>query len=182
MYRAIVIFASLLVSLSVACEGARTASRQNSKDVTIAPSASSKLQAPQQETASADREVPVLRLIASPEKYDGQHVLVSALVSRRFEDDAAYMSEDDFRYGNTANAIWLNFDSPRDRDDSSDGHWCIAEGVFVANAHGHLDLFSGSLEHAHVRACSRNVRQLPTALVVAAPSLSASPKRPARHP
>jgi hypothetical protein len=104
--------------------------------------------------------VSMVRLIAAPDRYQGKFVGVHGFVARRFEDESAFMTEDDFRYGNAANALWLNYDSRTDKDDSDHGQWCIVEGYFSANDHGHLDLFSGAIDHSRVRACSPPVSPL----------------------
>jgi hypothetical protein len=51
--------------------------------------------------------IPLVRLIANPEKYDGQRVVVHGYARMDFEGTALYMTKDDADYEFTENSIWI---------------------------------------------------------------------------
>jgi hypothetical protein len=90
--------------------------------------------------------VSLVRLIATPEKYDGKAVQVVGFLRLEFEGNALYIHEEDYKSGITKNAVWVDRNAMvNDRADALNMHYVMLLGTFDAGHHGHMDLFSGSL-------------------------------------
>jgi hypothetical protein len=93
--------------------------------------------------------VSIIQLIANPERYDGQRVQVVGFVRLEFEGTAIYLHHTDYQYGVTTSGLWLQFDAAwRDRlcaTSDASNRYAYVQGVFHADNHGHIGLFSGSL-------------------------------------
>jgi hypothetical protein len=87
--------------------------------------------APQEQTnTGVVRHVSIIRLIASPEEYDGKHVNVVGFLKVEFEGNAIYLHREDYVKALTENAIQL------DMPDSKvflkyDRQYVLVEGTFV---------------------------------------------------
>lgn len=91
--------------------------------------------------------VPLPRLIATPEKFDGARVRVIGFVTIEFEGTAIYPHKEDYDYAILGNDVWLSV--PRERWaewTKLSGHYCIVEGTFSATNRGHMGTFSGALD------------------------------------
>jgi len=86
----------------------------------------------------------VIQLIATPQKYHRQQVRVVGFLHVNFEGNALYLSEGDGKHGITKNALWLEFDEDCYRE--LHNKYVFLEGVFDAQHHGHLKLYSGKLQ------------------------------------
>lgn len=107
--------------------------------------------APVTQTAS-DTQVPntelvsLVRLIATPERYNGKAVLVVGFLRLEFEGNALYVHEEDYKRGITKNAVWVVRNAKvNDRADALNMHYVMLGGTLDASRHGPMDLFSGSL-------------------------------------
>ena len=89
----------------------------------------------------------LIQLIATPERYDGKVVQVTGYCNLEFEGNALYLHQDDQRYGNTKNGIWLHVDEKIKRNPTLRKTHCIVRGVFSSKNHGHMGLFSGELSN-----------------------------------
>jgi hypothetical protein len=90
--------------------------------------------------------VSLVRLIATPEKYDGKAVQVVGFLRLEFEGNAVYIHEVDYKSGITKNAVWVDRNAKvNDRADALNMHYVMLLGTFDASRHGHMGLFSGSL-------------------------------------
>ncbi len=99
---------------------------------------------------SADQsaeEVSLVRLIANPQAYDGRKIRVIGFLNLEFEGDAIYLHREDFEYGITENAFWV--DVPQDmtvkQRTELNLRFVICEGRFVASRHGHMGMFGGEI-------------------------------------
>jgi len=91
--------------------------------------------------------VSIVKLIASPIEYDGKYIRVIGYVSLEFEGTAVYLNQDDYKYGITKNAMWLDIaKSDRDVYKESDQKYALIEGTFDAKGYGHQGLFSGTIK------------------------------------
>ena len=93
------------------------------------------------------KAVSLVQLIANPSEYNGTLVRVIGYCRLEFEGDALYLHREDFEYGITKNAVWLDVESlisTHHRDLS--GGYVIVEGAFDSQDKGHMDLFSGCLK------------------------------------
>ena len=95
------------------------------------------------------KEVSLLQLIATPAQYDGKRVRFVGFLRIEFEGNAIYLHREDFEYGISRNALWV--DIPRamtkQEKDSVNMHYVICAGVFRAGEHGHMGMFSGEVEN-----------------------------------
>ncbi|MBI4707625.1 MAG: hypothetical protein HY761_06845 [Candidatus Omnitrophica bacterium] len=90
-------------------------------------------------------QISIINLIATPEKFHGEKILVSGFVQIDFEGNAIYLSKTDCEKIFTKNAIWLSIDHIKEFDNFKEGYATI-EGVFDAMDNGHGDMFSGSIK------------------------------------
>jgi len=91
--------------------------------------------------------VSIVKLIANPREYDSKYIRVIGYVSLEFEGTAVYLHQDDYKYGITKNAIWLDIaKSDRNPYMASDQKYALIEGTFDAKGYGHQGLFSGTIK------------------------------------
>jgi hypothetical protein len=103
--------------------------------------------APAQKTGMA-QAVSIVQLIATPEKYNGQGVLVGGFLRLEFEGNAIYLHEDDYRHRIYANALWVNLDAKTaENSDKLNLRYAFIEGTFDASRHGHGGLFAGTINN-----------------------------------
>jgi hypothetical protein len=94
--------------------------------------------------------ISLLQLIATPERFDHKLVSVIGFVRLEFEGNALYLHEDDYKFGITKNGVWLSgvvqskFSGRRAIP--TDREYILVTGYFRAKQHGHMGLFSGTLE------------------------------------
>lgn len=89
-----------------------------------------------------------VRLLADPERYDGQKVLVAGYVTLNFEDSGLHLDRTSYHAGLRRNAIWLNrppWLSSADRRRLNRRYDRVA-GTFDASATGHMGAYSGALK------------------------------------
>ena len=92
--------------------------------------------------------VSLVRLIATPEEYDGKAVLVVGFLRLEFEGNGLYLHEDDYQHGITKNSVWVVRNEKINRQaDALNMHYVMLIGTFDANHNGHMGLFSGSLSN-----------------------------------
>jgi hypothetical protein len=91
--------------------------------------------------------VSLIRLIASPDQYEGKLVRVIGFVRLEFEGNAIYLHREDFEKQLTENGLWLNAGKclGRGGKDLTEGY-AIVEGRFTGKRHGHMGLWSGELD------------------------------------
>lgn len=106
--------------------------------------------------------VSLIQLIANPSQFDGKRVVVGGFLSLEFEGHALYLHQDDFRVGNTSNAVALelpeNWFTSTASIDCPNNRYVQLEGEFGMN-NGHFGLFAGSLKYVE-RCRQRSVRAL----------------------
>lgn len=62
-----------------------------------------------------------------------------------FESNALYNSEEQYRHGQTADAIWIEVDGMKPKPPFARG-WVIVEGTFNGEHRGHFGSYAGTLE------------------------------------
>lgn len=93
-------------------------------------------------TQAEPANVTMTQLIATPEKYEGQHVRVIGYLHLEFEGDVLYLHKEDFDHAILGNGIWVHIGD--DQKKLSD-NYVLLEGVFTAKKHGHMGMWSGEL-------------------------------------
>ena len=94
--------------------------------------------------------VSIIQLIATPEKYRGSYISVIGYVSLEFEGNAIFLSKNDYQYAMTRNGLWLNLEEGKEIGEFQkkySGKFCLVEGVFSPENHGHLGMWSGAIEN-----------------------------------
>ncbi len=76
------------------------------------------------------RHVSIIRLIASPEEYDGKSVNVVGFLKVEFEGNAIYLHREDYLKALTENAIQLDMPDPKVYL-KYDRQYVLVEGTFV---------------------------------------------------
>ena len=94
-------------------------------------------------------DVSLIQLIASPEAYDKKVVRITGFLHLEFEGNAIYLHNEDFRYGLTKNALWIDVpkDMTREQIKIVNDQYVICTGRFVASMHGHMGLNSGEIAY-----------------------------------
>ncbi|MFL5386343.1 MAG: hypothetical protein ACJ8GN_27815 [Longimicrobiaceae bacterium] len=92
-------------------------------------------------------DVSIIQLIARPEQFDGRKVRVIGYLWLEFEGNAIYLSEGDQKHGLTKNGLWVDFArGTLETGREYSGHYVLVEGIFRAGRHGHMSLWSGTIE------------------------------------
>ena len=92
--------------------------------------------------------VSLVELIANPEKFDGQRVIVQGFVRLEFEGTGLYFHEEDYRHGLRYNAVGLSTTyKERDQAKDFDLQYCTIIGTYHAVSAGYVGLWSGSLSN-----------------------------------
>lgn len=94
-------------------------------------------------------QLPLVRLVVSPEKYHGKRVRVIGFVRLEFEGNAVYTYKEDYQHGLIGNGAWINVPATLDAQGQKNRNmkYCLIEGTFDAKNRGHLGLWSGSIKN-----------------------------------
>lgn len=92
-------------------------------------------------------DVSIIQLIARPEQFHGKRVRVTGYLWLEFEGNGIYLSESDKTHGVYKNGLWVNF-APGVLDGRKEysGRYVLLESTFNAENHGHMGLWSGTIE------------------------------------
>jgi hypothetical protein len=101
--------------------------------------------------------VSLVRLLASPETFDGGLVGVQGFVSFDFEGTAIYLSETDYLNDLMENALWLALDDEH-RDAMNDHQYCLVVGTLDPAHRGHMGLFARTLIVQDIRGCREPIK------------------------
>lgn len=91
--------------------------------------------------------VPLVRLLATPERHHGRKVRVQGYLTLEFEDAGLHLDAASYQGGMRGNAIWVDAPAwlrPEDRRRLTRNHAEVT-GVFDASGRGHMGAFSGRL-------------------------------------
>jgi len=95
------------------------------------------------------KNVTMIQLIATPEKYDGQLVRVIGVGNLEFEGNCISLSKEDLKYG-VGNSIWIELGEKAisyEEAQKLNGDYVVIEGIFDKNDCGHMDMFCGSIKN-----------------------------------
>jgi len=94
--------------------------------------------------------VSLVKLIATPEKYDGKTIQVVGFLNLEFEGTAIYFHKEDYENGLNSNGFWVDFSkvikSEKNLNDYNKSYVIII-GTFDMNAKGHMGLFGGTFKN-----------------------------------
>jgi hypothetical protein len=92
----------------------------------------------------------LIRLIATPEKYDGKTIQVIGYLHLEFEGNAIYLHKEDYEHGLSENSFWVSFSKNITKQknimDFND-KYVIIIGTFKMDDKGHMGMFGGTLEN-----------------------------------
>ena len=96
-------------------------------------------------------DVSLVNLIATPDIYHEKIVRVIGVFRLRFEGNALFLSQDDYKHNIHKNSIWISPDLKALKSDLStlqqlNGQYVLIEGTFDKNKTEHMGLNSGSLQ------------------------------------
>lgn len=95
------------------------------------------------------KDVTMIQLIATPEKYDGQLVRVIGVGNLEFEGNCISLSKEDLKYG-VGHSIWIELGEKAisyEEAKKFNGEYVIVEGIFDKDDCGHMDMFCGSIKN-----------------------------------
>lgn len=95
------------------------------------------------------KDVTMIQLIATPEKYDGELVRVKGVSSFDFEESSISLNKEDFKY-RLGNSIWIELGERAISYEEAyqyNGEYVIVEGIFDKDDRGHLDMHCGSIKN-----------------------------------
>ena len=95
-----------------------------------------KLSSPQQPL-----EVSILQLIARPDDFDSEYVRVYGFYRSEFEGTSIYLHREDYEQGLLKNGLYVTRDVAE-----ADLKYVLIEGRFNAKRHGHMGLWSGTID------------------------------------
>ena len=99
---------------------------------------------------SYEFNIPLVRLIANPEKYQGKTIQIKGYLKLEFEGNAIYFHEEDYVNSLTENSLWVEFSKElSDKKNISDysKKYVIIVGTFEMNSRGHMGIFGGTMKN-----------------------------------
>jgi hypothetical protein len=98
--------------------------------------------------AQEPKDVTLVQLIATPEKFDGKLVRVIGFLRLEFEGNVLYLHREDYENAILGNGIWVDvYSSPQVAKKKLDlnMNYVLLEGVFSSNERGHMGMWSGTI-------------------------------------
>lgn len=95
-------------------------------------------------------DISIIRLIATPEKYDGKQIQVIGYLNLKFEGNAIYLHREDYEKSLERNGFWVRFSDKISKEknlNNFSGKYVIIAGTFRMSSHGHMGLFGGEIEN-----------------------------------
>jgi hypothetical protein len=96
-----------------------------------------------------DKDVSMISLIATPEKYEGRQIRIIGYLNLEFEGNGIYLHKDDYEYGIPKNGLWveMSMDSIQlPQIKKCIKNYVLIEGTFDLGE-GHMGAFSGSIKN-----------------------------------
>jgi hypothetical protein len=94
------------------------------------------------------RGISIITLIANPEKYEGDTVMVAGFLNLEFEGNALYIHKEDYEHRMSKNSIWVDIDRDSlklSKINKYNKKYVEIEGVF-SQGEGHMSACSGSVK------------------------------------
>lgn len=92
-----------------------------------------------------EAEVSLADVISNPQTYDGRHVRLHGFLILRFEGNALYISEADYRAERSDRSLWIDVSSRRPDASILSGKLAFVSGVIDTGNLGHLGLRPAAL-------------------------------------
>lgn len=97
---------------------------------------------------SPTRTTSLVKLIATPDKFDGRRIIVTGFMNVEFEGNAIYLHKDDFENNLFSNGLWINLNDQQKKEIDSlnlNKNYVLLEGTFNSSGNGHFGLWSGEI-------------------------------------
>ncbi len=108
-------------------------------------------------------DISIVKLLASPEKYDGKSVRVIAYLSLEFEENALYFHREDFEKQLFSNGIGIIMTQKETLKYRRLGRsYIMVEGLFSTSHRGHLETYIGSLHSIKSLTPWHRARKMPS--------------------
>ena len=94
--------------------------------------------------------IPLIRLIANPEKYQGKTIQIRGYLNLEFEGNAIYFHEEDYTRSLTENSLWVEFSKDITEKKNINDYskkYVIIVGTFEMNSRGHMGIFGGTIKN-----------------------------------
>ncbi|MCD0470717.1 hypothetical protein [Flavobacterium sp. JAS] len=94
--------------------------------------------------------ISLIRLISTPEKYDGKQIQVIGYLNLEFEGNAIYLHKEDYSKGISNNGFWVNFSKEiieKKNLNDYNQKYVIIVGTFDMNSRGHMGMFGGTIKN-----------------------------------
>ncbi len=94
--------------------------------------------------------ISIIKLISTPEKYDGKQVQVIGYLNLEFEGNAIYLHKEDYSKGISQNGFWVNLSkeiAEKKKLEDYNKKYVIIVGTFDMNARGHMGMFGGTIKN-----------------------------------
>lgn len=94
--------------------------------------------------------ISLVRLIATPEKYDGKTIQIIGYLNLEFEGNAVYLHQEDYEKSLSKNSFWVDFSKEiKSKTDimKYNKKYVIIVGRFNLKSKGHMGMFGGSIEN-----------------------------------
>jgi hypothetical protein len=92
------------------------------------------------------RDVSVMALVVTPEKFDGSLIRTVDFLRLEFEGDSIYLNREDSEHRISKNGLWIMADDiPDARKKDLNNKYVLVEGLFSARILGHMGAYSGAI-------------------------------------
>jgi len=110
--------------------------------------------------AQEPTDVTLVRLIASPEKFDGKLIRVIGFLRLEFEGNVLYLHREDYENAILGDGIWVDVTSEmRKQSGTLNMNYVLLEGIFSARDKGHMGMWSGSIKQVRRAQLWRSVKK-----------------------
>ncbi len=96
-------------------------------------------------------KVPLVRILANPEKFENHWVQTGGYLVLEFEHCALYASKEDSEHGLTMNGVWITPDFPIEDPKLASRRYVIVDGIFTMKEHGHLGMWQSAIRATCIR-------------------------------
>ncbi len=94
--------------------------------------------------AEVGESVSIVQLIANPNQYDGDKVIITGFLNMEFEGNGIYLHKDDYIYSIYKNGLWCNINIVEYAKFNK--KYIVIEGIFDAKSKGHKGIWSGTIK------------------------------------
>jgi len=102
-------------------------------------------------TKEEEVKVPLVRILANPEKFENHWVQTGGYLVLEFEHCALYFSKEDSEHGLTMNGVWIRPDFRIENPKLVSKRYVILDGIFTMKDHGHLGMWQGAIRATCIR-------------------------------